>query len=231
MRNINFIQLLFGVAAILLMHSCDRLAYISIRHESYTEEDSITRINVSYNILSSQDKDLDRWLGKINDSISVIFKSAADSLKIDSASDSLGFHPYLYHVTDSVFAVSPKLYSCKYTVDTCTGGMHDFTSFVSLNLLPDKKVILDKEQIFKNDSNSVSAIDNILNRCFDKVDPFFHTPSLDLVNVVNLTPDGVLFTFGNGILGPYSSGPAEIFVPKDMILPYLNSNIADIYKK
>lgn len=235
MRKNYIIQLLFGVAAILLVHSCGKPADISYRHENYTVDDSIANINVSYNTLISQDKDLNSWLAKINDSIAGLFKSASDSLKINSAEDRTflraDFPPYTYYVTDSIFTVSPKLVSCRYTVYTYCGGAHGITSFLSLNLLPEQRTVLDKEQIFRKDSNSISAINKMLNSCFNRMDCFFETPSLDLVSVVNLNPDGVLFTFDHYVLGPYACGPAEIFVPKDMILPYLNDNIAGFYSK
>lgn len=232
----NFISQLFLCMLIMCaVQSCKNNINVACKQESYTVEDSIAIINVSYKTLFSQSKEVNSWFQKINDSLRIRFRTAADTVKNMSAEDRKflreDFPPYAFYVKDSTFNLSDKLVSERYTVYTYSGGAHGYTYFVSLNLLPDKLMNLNKEQLFKNDDKSVSEINLLLDKHFNRMDCFFETPTLELVSVVNFNMQGVLFTFEHYVLGPYACGEAEIFVPKDEILPFLNDDLAAIYSK
>lgn len=234
--NKNIIsQLFLYILTMCTIISCKDNINVSCKQESYTAEDSIAVINVSYKTLLSQNKDLNLWFQRINDSLSTKFKASADTVREMSKEDRKflreDFPPYSFYVKDSTFNLSDKLVSERYTVYTYSGGAHGYTYFISLNLLPDKMIDLSKEQMFKNDQNSVKEINKLLNKHFNRMDCFFEQPTLELVSVVNFNMQGVLFTFEHYLLGPYACGEAEIFIPKDEIFPFLKNDLAAIYSK
>ena len=234
--NKNIIsQLFLCILTMCTIISCKDNINVSCKQESYTAEDSIAVINVSYKTLLSQNKDLNLWFQRINDSLSTKFKASADTVREMSKEDRKflreDFPPYSFYVKDSTFNLSDKLVSERYTVYTYSGGAHGYTYFISLNLLPDKMIDLSKEQMFKNDQNSVKEINQLLDKHFNRMDCFFEQPTLELVSVVNFNMQGVLFTFEHYVLGPYACGEAEIFIPKDEIFPFLKNDLAAIYSK
>ena len=144
--NKNIIsQLFLYILTMCTIISCKDNINVSCKQESYTAEDSIAVINVSYKTLLSQNKDLNLWFQRINDSLSTKFKASADTVREMSKEDRKflreDFPPYSFYVKDSTFNLSDKLVSERYTVYTYSGGAHGYTYFISLNLLPDTRMV------------------------------------------------------------------------------------------
>ena len=125
--------------------------------------------------------------------------------------------PYELYVRDTVFLANEDYISIRLSAYSFTGGAHGMTDFYALNYNMKKHAFVSPQEML--DFRQAREINNLLAENFKNVGGCF-TENPTLTNgftAVNITPESICFTYPQYVLGPYSCGYAQVYIPRDKL--------------
>lgn len=211
----------YGLGAVALL-LCACQGAVGTVETSVTETVDTTQqweITLKRPQFSSESGDVAEALMPLNERVDSLLIALTDSLKKQSAafyaefSREEEFPMFQLYVSDSVFMATSERVSLLLPVYTYTGGAHGMTTFYAFNYDPGKKRFLTDEDML--DYERMGDINKLLKDNFSNPDScFWEEPSLELATCINETPEAVVFTYEQYVLGPYACGPVQVAVPK-----------------
>lgn len=211
------------IGALLLFCSCRKPVQIDVTTVKFVEETPNWEINIGKNVFSSANPEANKACLTVNnamqeyiDSLQTQLKKDADELFSTYEKDTADrpIWNYQLYVRDTVFMADADYISVRIQVYTFTGGAHGMTDFKSLNYSVGKQAFVTAEQIlnFKEEEKLNGLLADNFN---DEQGCFTDKPTLtNGFTAFNVTPSAVCFTYLQYVLGPYSCGAAEVYIPR-----------------
>jgi len=195
---------------------------LEVRNNPFSDQTKEWKVKLNYPVFSSSDPAINESCEAFNRQLRQFVAGLQDSLKTeaqklfqDLANSSISRPAWIceLNVTDSVFMATREYISLRLTVYTFMGGAHGITDFYAFNYDVKNRKQIDASEI--TDTTATRTINRLLCANFRNPEHCFSTePTLDLVSVINFTPENVCFTFARYSLGAYACGSAEITVPR-----------------
>lgn len=218
MRNSFALWLIF----MLLLAGC-KTGKVETRTEILKESNKNWEVNIQWPVFSSADVGIEKSCQVLNmyirhfvDSLENNLKKEADTFfkEYPGESEEMPAFNYQMYIRDSVFMADRELISVRLAVYTFTGGAHGMTDFYSFNYRVKDRAFLEPGQIV--DLKHTAEFDRLLQKNFKNPEKCFtEIPTLKAgYTAFNISPEAVCFTYPQYVLGPYSCGPAEVYIPR-----------------
>ncbi len=216
--------ILFGLLG--LLGSCKQQTKIDTKTDKYVDQTQSWDINVEKTYFSSTNAEAEKACRVVNakvqyliDSLQNNVKTQADTFFAAFATDTANRPVYNYelYIRDTVFLANEDYISIRLSAYSFTGGAHGMTDFYALNYNMKKQAFVSPQEIL--DFKQRIEINNLLAENFKNEGGCF-TEKPTLTNgftALNITPKAICFTYPQYVLGPYSCGYAQVYIPRDKL--------------
>lgn len=208
-----------------LFTGCNKTVPLQMETITVSDKTEEWEIDIAYTRFLSTDDKVNQSCNKMNqeiqqfvDSLHTDFKDSANVLSTslkDVGRDMADLKCTLI-IKDSVFIADNRYISVRFETYSFLGGANGLNRYFAFNYDIKNQRFLLKEDIF--DANSQVKINNLLEENFENPFSCFDgSPSLENVTAVNITSNGIFFTYDQYVLGPRVCGSYTTFIPKDKI--------------
>ena len=219
MKNI----LLIMTGLVFLLGSCQKPVQIDVSEVKFVEETPNWEVHVEKSDFSSADPKVNKACVAVNeaiqkriDTLQAQLKKDADDLFSTFEKDTINRPVWSYqlYVSDTVLMADENYISVRMQVYTFTGGAHGMTGFDAFNYDIKRQAFVSADQVLN--FKEAEKLNDLLARNFkDEQGCFTDKPTLtNGFTAFNLTPTAVCFTYPQYVLGPYSCGVAEVYIPR-----------------
>ncbi|WP_298616790.1 DUF4163 domain-containing protein [uncultured Odoribacter sp.] len=216
--------ILFGLLG--LLGGCKQQVKIDTQTDKYVDQTQKWNINVEKAYFSSANAEAEKGCEAVNAKVQSLIDSLQQNIKVQADTFFATFgrdtmdrplFPYELYVRDTVFLANEDYISIRLSAYSFTGGAHGMTDFYALNYNMKKHAFVSPQEML--DFRQAREINNLLAENFKNEGGCF-TEKPTLTNgftAVNITPESICFTYPQYVLGPYSCGYAQVYIPRDKL--------------